>query len=227
MRSSTAARYQSMLLVAACLLWLGGCESDITSPQDDLPLLTEQETAVQAGYFTKIFGQLYGEIQDAVTEKDQYEHRLGGPDLTGSFTLASFDGPTGLSIGLDDPRASFVRIWTNEGQRVEIGTDSGKPLSSITFDLAISPYLNTPGQETGTINGAGVFFAGGYRATFQIAAVDLGPSDYPVAGEILYRTGEENEICISFDGTGSATVETGDFSYRVDLATGDLVLVLP
>jgi len=227
MRSSLTTPFRLILLVTVCLLWLAGCESDFTSPQDELPPLSPQETAAQAGYFAGIFGQLYSEIQDAVTEKDQYEHQLDGPDLAGSFTLASFDGPTGLSIGLDDPRASFVRIWTDQNQQIEIPSDSGNPLSSITFDLAVSSYRNTPGEETGTMDGAGVFFAGGYNATFQLMAVDLSRSAYPGTGEILYRAGEQNEISISFDGTDFATVATVELSYRLNLTTGDLVLVLP
>jgi hypothetical protein len=216
-----------LLSFAGALLMVAGCSSDSTAPNDDLPPVSQEEAATQAGVLSSLMTQFMGEYYDFLSSKDIYTHSFGFvpmDDVRGTFTL-DFQCD-GSPCSKDDEDANYVHIYTDadEAQKVKAYLPGeAMPLATLTFDLEVDPYDNTPGSQNGTINGSGSLAAGEYSSSFVVEDVIMSTADYPPSGSVTYTAGAY-EVRVEFDGTSLADLYIGGELYcQVDLDTGDLV----
>ncbi len=222
-------RMRDVLYFAAFLLALGafaGCESDSTTPQDEVPPLSEDNAVFAAGYLASYIADAYDIYQDALAKAGDKEVSTetfleGG--ISGTYTLdfRAADGTTQAPSG----SAAWVRAFTSEGQGIEVRDDPSDevPLATCTFDAIAFPYDSTPGNESGTVNGGGSLHAGLYTTEFTVEDLELTIADYPPDGALTYTAGEHH-VMVMFDGTRYAAMTVGENNYTVDLDTGTVVL---
>jgi hypothetical protein len=209
------------LLAAGVLLVMAGCESDSTAPKDEVPPISQQAAAQQAGYFASAVAQAYGIYQDALHGKEVIVHDFATGDASGSFTM---DFRTGGAGGTPSPSAlaDYIHIYTDTEQDVRI-TQPGLtiPLAIATFDVVVDPYDATA-PESGTLNGGGRLVSGAYTSTFTVEDLFLNSSTYPPSGALIYTAGD-HEVTVEFDGSQFATLTVGSMIYLVNLDTGELM----
>ncbi len=221
-------RMRDVLFFTAFALALGllvGCESDSTTPQDEVPPLTEDNAVFAAGYLASYVADAYDIYQDALAkagDKEVSTETFVEGGISGTYTLdfRAADGTTQAPSG----SAAWVRAFTSEGQQIEVRDDPEDevPLVVCTFDATAFPYDSTPGAESGTVNGGGSMNAGLYTTEFTVEDLELTIADYPPAGALTYTAGEHH-VVVTFDGTRYADMTVGENDYTVDLDTGTVV----
>jgi hypothetical protein len=221
-------RLRDVALFAAFLLAFGvfvGCESDSTTPQDQVPPLTEENAVFAAGYLASYIAEVYDVYQDGLKKSadkavSTETFVVGG--ISGIYTLdfRAADGTTQAPSG----SAEWVRAFTSEGQQIEVRNDPDDelPLVTCTFDAIAFPYDNTAGNESGTVNGGGSMHAGLYTTEFTVEDLALTIADYPPEGALTYTAGEHH-VMVMFNGTQYAALTVGETDYTVDLDTGEVV----
>jgi hypothetical protein len=209
------------LLAAGILLVVSGCGSDSTAPKDELPPISQQAAAEQAGYFASAVAQAYDIYQDALHGKEVIVHDFTTGDASGTFTMDFRSGGPGGTASASGS-ADYIHIYTDTDQDVRI-TQAGLtiPLVIATFDVEVYPYDATP-PESGTVNGAGTLVSGAYTSTFTIGGVFLNVSSYPPSGTLTYSAGG-HDVTVEFDGSRFATLTVGAEMWLVNLDTGELV----
>jgi hypothetical protein len=223
-------RMRDFSLVFAVLLILGsfaGCESDSTTPQDEVPPPSEANAVFVAGYLASYVSHAYDVFQNALKsagDKAVSTETFTAGGVSGIYTLdfRAADGTTPAPSG----SAEWVHAFTSEGQQIEVRENPGDavPLAICTFDATAFPYVATPDAETGTVNGGGTLHAGLYTTEFTVEDLELSMADYPPAGAITYTAGDHH-VTVQFDGTQYAALTVGENHYTVDLDTGATVLV--
>jgi hypothetical protein len=221
-------RMRDALCFAGFLLVLGmfaGCDSDSTTPQDQVPPLSEDNAVFAAGHIASYIANAYGVFQDAVkSAPDKSTETFATGGISGTYTLnfRAADGTTEVPSG----SAGWVRAFTSEGQQIEVRDDPADevPLAICTFDAIAFPYDPTPGDESGTVNGGGTLHAGLYTTEFTVEDLELNISQYPPSGALTYTAGEHS-VTVVFNGTRYAALTVGENHYTVDLDTGAVVHV--
>jgi hypothetical protein len=225
MKNTTRKLSALALLAAGLLLALAGCESDSTAPKDELPAISQEAAAEQAGYFAYALTQAYDIYQDALGGKEVDIHSFSRGDASGSFTMDFRSGGPG-GTPASSGAADYVHIYTDTGQDVRI-TRSGQdlPLAVATFDVDVYPYDSTP-PESGTLNGGGNLVSGAYTSTFTVTDLVQDTSTYPPSGALGYSAGD-HDVRVVFTGSRMAQLYIGPegsaMLYLVDLDTGDLI----
>ena len=223
-------RMRDCTFMFAALLILGslaGCDSDSTTPQDEIPPPSEANAVFVAGHLAAYVADVYDVFQNALKsagDKEVSTETFTAGGVSGTYTLdfRAADGLTQAPSG----SAGWVRAFTSEGQQIEVRNDPGDdvPLAICTFDATAFPYDPTPGAETGTVNGGGSIHAGLYTTEFTVEDVELTMADYPPAGAITYTAGDHH-VAVQFDGTRYGALTVGEDHYTVDLDTGETVLI--
>ena len=114
----------AMLLVGGALL-LNGCDSDPVTPDDDLPALSEQDVAQQAGAVATILAKLSPQIltfqpSKAAKELGVYPYDFSGnPQVTGSVTLEFFSDSVG-GTHVDYQSANYGMLYTDPGEMLHV-----------------------------------------------------------------------------------------------------------
>jgi hypothetical protein len=214
-------RAAGALLVPVLLaagMFLGGCESDATAPQDPTPALTERDAANQAGYVAMAVAQVgptvvtFSEIGKNVYTRSfigdvsgtvALDFRLGGPDGT----------PATWSAG------DWARLYTEVGEPLNfaIGSSGG-----VTLTLNITADINQ-GLDSAVLGGGGSFQSGVHLATFAFTDLAVtAAGDYPTGGTMSF-TGGGFAMTVAFNGTNLATITvTGHGVWTLNLDTGIL-----
>jgi hypothetical protein len=200
LRGRTAAALLVPVLLAAGM-FLGGCESDATAPQDSAPALTAQDAANQAGYVALAVAQ----VGPAVVTfngagKTVYSHSFLG-DVSGTvkldFRLGGSEGTSATWSAGD-----WARLYTADGEplAIAIGTSGGVAL---TFDISADI---DQGLDSAVLGGGGTFQSGVHLATFTFTDLAVtAAGDYPTGGTMSF-TGGGFAMTVAFNGTNLATI---------------------
>jgi hypothetical protein len=218
-------RMRSFWCITALMLVLGafaGCGSDSTTPQDEVPALSEDNARAQAGLLSRFVSQSYiiyhDAIQSAANKVVAVETFTAG-GISGAYTLdfRAADGTTPSPSG----SAGWVRAYTDVGQQIEVRVNSSAvdPLVTCTFDVHADPY-SSAGDESGTVNGFGTLCTvTGDTTTFTVENLVLNINPYPPDGALTYTAGAHH-VSVEFDGDQTAAMTVGANNYTVNLDTG-------
>jgi hypothetical protein len=228
-------RMRSFWCGTALMLVLGafaGCGSDSTTPQDEVPALTEDNAVFAAGYLASYISNAYGVYQGALksaADKAVSVETFTEGGIHGDYTLdfRADDGTTPSPSG----SAEWLRAYTAAGQQIEVYSEpydpdadpAQVPLATCTFDAIAFPYDHTDGAESGTVNGGGTLHAGAYTTTFTVDDLELNVDEYPPSGALSYTAGE-HLVVVTFDGSSVAGMTVGENHYHVNLNTGVVTL---
>lgn len=205
-------------LLLAAGMFLGGCESDATAPQEPAPQLSEREAASQAGLVAMAVVQVGPEVitfNDA--GKTVYERSfIGGEnEVSGTifldFRMGSADGASATWVN-----GTWVRLYTAAGEPLNIAIGSGSAQLVLDINAALNRTLNTA-----VVGGGGSFASGPYAATFSFTNLAIAAANnYPTGGSMTFN-GAGFVITVTFNGTNTATlVVQGHGTWSINLDTG-------
>lgn len=219
----------ALVLLLACGLLLGGCESDSVAPNDDLPQVTEQEAAQQAALVAAGVSRVgpalvnFDGSKSLEDEPGFYTYTFpSGGDVSGSIHLQYYSGgPSGVPSMWDD--ADYGRLFTPVGSLLVISLDLGGgvvPTVGLGFQIQGDIDRDT---DSAVVNGVGNFVSGDMMAGFSFSDLLVsGLSSYPSGGTMGFTSGTL-ELTVIFDGDHTANVEIGEVvSYVIDLDTGEV-----
>jgi len=220
------------ILVLACGVLVGGCESDSVAPHDELPELTEREATQQAALVAVGLAQVGPELLTFNGFK-ALENELGvyirtfpeGGDITGSVILEYFTGGPGGTHSLWGD-ADYGLLYTPEGEMVMIEIEVPE-VGTAVFGLDFELHGDIDqGADTATISGSGNLSTGDWNPSFTITDVVLTElSSYPEGGSLEFVTGALN-LMVEYGGDETATVSINDLiTYEIDLDTGIVTLI--
>jgi hypothetical protein len=218
LRGRTAAALLAPLLLAATM-FLGGCESDATAPQDPAPTLSAQETANQAGYVAMAVAQVGPAIVTFNgTGKNVYSHSFPSP-LSGTakldFRQGGSDGtPATWSAG------DWARLYTADGEPLTIAI-ANMGGAALTFDISAGI---DQGLDSATLGGGGTFRSGVYLATFTFTDLAVSGAGGNRTSGTMSFTGGGFAMTVRFHGTDNLATITvaGHAPWTINLATGEL-----
>ncbi len=206
-------------LLLATGMFLGGCESDATAPQDPTPALTEQDAATQAGLVAMAVTQVGPEVINFSEPGKQVYTRTFSGDIVGSvsldFRMGSADGaPATWALG------TWVRMFTDTGAPLVIAVGNAGGTAQLGLD--VNATLNRV-ADTAVVSGGGTFASGPYSAAFSFASLTVDAAgSYPTGGSMTF-TGGDFTMTVAFDGTNTATITITDHgTWYVNLDTGEV-----
>ncbi len=212
------------MLLLGGLLMLAGCSDDPVAPQDEIPDLTADDVAHQAGFVAAaagVVGPLVIDF-DGKTDKDSYSHTFDS-DVTGTVHMDYFlGGAAGTPVPWNE--ADYAHLYTADGEWLTVALGVGGTVT-LTFDIGADLDRDA---DTATINGGGTFATGPHSATFTFNDLVVAKgSSYPSSGSLTF-TGGGHTATVTFDGSSFAhlSVAGGD-DYSVNLQTGEVLLVVP
>lgn len=203
-------------LLLAAGMFLGGCESDATAPQEPAPQLSEQDATGQAALVAMAVAEVGPEVVTFSEVGKTVYSRSFATDVTGTVWL---DFRTGGADGASATWSTgdWARLYTADGEPLSIAIGQG---GSVQLTLDIDADINQ-GLDTAVVGGGGTFASGVYNATF--AFTDLAVSaanNYPTGGTMTFN-GAGFVMTVTFNGTNVATVAvTGHGAWLVNLDTG-------
>ena len=213
----------TLLLLSATGWLLTGCESDATAPDDELPPLTGEDVATQAGYFAQAMLEVaplaltYGAKADESDGLFTYTFAPGDP-VQGTVNLyfEQAGQPSGPSV------ADFCRLWTGEGAPLQASpVQDGVPWL-VAFELEAELDQQA---GTGTVAGSGTLTIGDYVADWTVTGYAISDGgQWPAAGTLVF-TNEGQTATVTFDGDQTATVTADGQTWILDLQTGTLTEV--
>jgi len=203
-------------LLLAAGMFLGGCESDATAPQDPAPQLSEQEAASQAGLVAMAVVQVGPEvITFNEAGKTVYTKSFIG-DVSGTiyldFRMGSADGASATWVN-----GTWVRLYTAAGEPLNIPIgESGSAQLVLDINAALNRTLNTA-----VVGGGGSFASGPYAATFSFTDLAIAAAgNYPTGGSMTFN-GAGFVMTVTFNGTNTATLAVEDHgTWFINLDTG-------
>ncbi len=208
-------------VLALGLLVLGGCDSDSTAPQDELPSLSQTGAAQQTGFVAMAVASLGPEI---VTydggSKELYTYTFGGASgITGVVNIDYRDG------GSDGDPATFetgdwAHLWTPNVEGITGETSVGGSVS-LTFDVE-AEVVQASDTATILVGSTGGFTSGGYTGTFALDSVVVTAASYPSSGTVVFSSGGFT-MTITYDGDSTALISVGGVTtWVVNLDDGSL-----
>lgn len=221
-------RVAAGLLMATAALWLAGCESDSVAPQDELPAMTKDDVAQQAGIVAaglhKLGPQLLRFTPPKGKEVGVYVYEFPTePYVTGRVTMEFFTGGAGGTHAAYDV-ADYGMLYTDEGEMLDITlTFPGDIELGLGLELDVAGAID---QVAGTADVSG----GGHLDTdlfdtdftFTNVVVTRDPEGYPDSGTLTLASGSLVAV-VTFDGDDSAVIAfDGDDLFMVDLDTGQV-----
>ena len=228
------------ILLLACGVLVGGCESDSVTPHDEIPELTEREATQQAALVAAGLARVGPQLLlfDGTKSGDKDEEGVYTQDfadfeyITGTVILEYFNGgPGGIHCVWDEADYGLLYTWddpeTSEEEGVTVALDLGggvEPIFGLTFDLDGNIDQEA---DTATVSGDGTLLMEGFPPQpFTITEVVLtGVSDYPDGGELGFTVGSL-VLVVVYDGDDTATVNINDVAiYVIDLDTGIVTLI--
>ncbi len=215
-----------LLLLAAALWLVVGCESESVAPHDELPELTASDVAAQAGYTAATISQVGPYIFEDLTPgtKDPYSYSFPeGGDGEGTVYFDCFLGAVPSTY--EDADNVDMYTATDENITFNFELDDENVVSMVlTFNLHAEPFNDDP--PTATVTGSGTIDFGSYAGDFEIDQVVLdGSEEHPEDGELIF-TIDDMTATVTYDGDNTATVtittDDGTETYSINLDTGEI-----
>jgi hypothetical protein len=221
LRGRTAAALLVPVLLAAGM-FLGGCESDATAPQDLAPALTEQDAANQAGYAAFAVAQVGPKVVTYSPSKQTYQ--LEFPDTGPVSGKVSLDFRLGGSGGTPATYSAgnWARLYTADGQALAVAALVGTGNSALlTFDITAD--INNQSPKSAVLDGVGTFQTGVHQGTFSITHLSVTAAAHSYPTGAMSFTGGGFASTVTFNGTVVARITvTGHPSWSFNLVTGAL-----
>ncbi|MDX2472964.1 MAG: hypothetical protein QNL91_04590 [Candidatus Krumholzibacteria bacterium] len=218
----------SMVLIlpaVAGLILLGGCSNDPVTPQDELPALSADDVATQAGLMAMAAGIVAPQTVDFAgkSDKDSYQYPFTG-DVVGVVFLDYYTGGAGGTSAPWDT-ADYVELYTADDAPLVATVGEGTIVLGFVLNADLD-RVSTPNMAT--INGGGTFASGGYGATFIFSnLVVVQGNSYPDSGLMIF-SGGGHVGTVTFNGSSTATMAMSDgTSWIVDLTSGEISENLP
>lgn len=214
-------RFLLVILAVAGLALLAGCDSDPVAPQDDLPVLTEEEAAFQSAAVALTWATISHMAIDnpGVGAKTASAYPVTGAGFSGDVWIDWRTLEGGEDATWDT--AGWVRVFTETGAPVVYTTSLG---GTTEFNLDVASNI-VRDPTTGVINGGGSMVSGDYTLSYGITNLTVEEGEpYPLEGSIAVAT-QGHSVMIQFDGSRYAilTVNVNTQEYwEVDLETGDV-----
>jgi hypothetical protein len=212
----------SLLLLVTAAWLLGGCSSDSTSPNDNLPPLEKADVAAQSGFLAVAMVDIapIGATFSGKAE-GEYVYTFMPPDpVQGTVNLLFHDGgPDGTPS--TPAQADWVRATTPADAPLSVAlVEDGLPWL-LAFNL-VSDIDRA--SDTATVGGAGTLVVGNYTAAWTLDGLVVFSDDsgaWPAEGTLTF-TNEGITAVVTFDGDHTATVTVDGDVYMLDLNDGDL-----
>lgn len=218
--------YLTLALVAAVAM-LAGCDSDSTTPNDELPALTNEDVATQTGYVTTALTENMLEIVFAPSSsKDLGEYDYTFDPATGIVgTVHSefrTDGPTGDLTDYDS--AGWCRVYTTDDLVLTVEALVEGFESDVTWTLGFNLTATIAGN-TATISGTGALGLGDFTPTFTVdEVVVLDGNDLPQSGTLTF-VNSGITATVTFDGGNLVTLTIGTASWQLNVDEGTITAV--
>jgi len=215
-----------IVMLLGVMAWLvGGCSSESTAPNDDLPQLTEGDVATQSGFMAMAVVQISPvafccEPDGKADASDgNYLFSFTPGDAVQGDVLLHFrvGGENGTPSGYDV--ADWGRAWTADEAPLTIEVVDGGALLEADFVLT-----STLDRDAGTAvtNGSGTLTLVDYVADWTLEAITLEEDgDYPTSGTLTF-TNEGITGTVTFDGDNTASLTVGEMTWSVELNDGSL-----
>ena len=210
-----------LAVVALCGFLLGGCDSDSTAPDDELPTLSQNDVINQAALTAVAVAAAANTIVTySGPSKELYSYDFGpSSDIQGTVNLDYYlggAGGTSSTFALGD----YCHMWTPEpaGLTMDLDTGGGAALS---FDVVASIVQ---AQDTATIavGSSGTFTSGDYSSSFTFFDLVVTTADYPTSGSMSF-SGGAHTVTVTYDGDNTASLEiTGEGTWSVNLDDGTI-----
>ncbi len=216
----------ALTLMLGAGLWLTGCESDTVAPHDNLPELTPEDVAYQAGALATASGRFLPQLVEfSGTDKTEYTYTFPaqGSDVTGTvhfdFRLGGADGSSA-----DFDAADWGHMYTGIDSPLSFAVGAG---GNVELKFSILADIVQATQTATLLEGsAGTFVGGDYLAVFSFDGVVITAGEgYPSAGIITFIS-SGHVLVVTFDGDETATISLDDVpTWIVNLNSGVLVEV--
>jgi len=207
-----------IVLLTAGLL-LTGCESDSTAPEDELPVLSDEDVATQSGAMAASMTQVFPRIWEPASGKDngEYEYTFPGGSAVQGTVYSEFRDVEGGDL-VDYDVAGWALVLTEDPLSITL-LDGGIPW---LLGFTITADIDQAADEA-TATGVGTLVVGDYNAAFTLDAVVVEDGDdYPASGSITFIN-EGITAVVTFDGDNLVTVTVGEDSWTVDLDDGSII----
>jgi hypothetical protein len=217
-----------LMLMLTAAWFLGGCSSDSTAPNDDLPPLSNEDIAGQAGFLAVALVQIaplsvdYDGAKSPAQGEYTYTFAPGDP-VQGTVNLEFRDGgPSGDLAHYAD--ADWSRAYTSSGAPLSVEVIEGAVPWVLSFNLTSDIDRQ---NDTATVNGSGLLIVGSYLATWSLDALVVYSGEtttWPGSGTMTF-TADGRTATVTFDGDHTATIEIDGETYILDLENGALTPV--
>jgi hypothetical protein len=204
-------------LAVAGLALFAGCDSDSVAPNDNLPAITAEDAANQAGAVAMAWTTIaHLAIDDpGAMAKAATAHPVDGAGFSGEVWIDWRTEEGGADAAWNT--AGWVRVFTETGAPVVYTTPLG---GETAFVLDVAAAIERD-PTTGEINGGGSMVSGDYTLSYGVTGLIVQEgADYPLDGSIGVDT-QGHSVMIQFDGDNTAilTVDMSEY-WVVNLDTG-------
>ena len=219
-------RTVAILAALALLGLLAGCESDAVAPQDELPPVTVQGAATQAGIVAAAVTEASQKLVQTIgIDKDVVEEPITGQGgVVGSVFLDFRTGPDGAPA--TPAAATWARLYTATGSPLTYTDPRAGGVTTFALDLMAD--LDRAGDTAKVLQGSnGVMTSGDNVVAFAMTGVITGSVGYPDDGT-LDVTSADHFAQVTFNGTNEATaVVDHERTFIVNLDTGLVTEIFP
>lgn len=212
------------VLLLASGLAMTGCESDPVAPHDELPALTPEGAAQQAGVMASGLAQTSPQL--FYTLKNAYTYSFVGIDaIDGTVYLEFRDGgEEGTLEGIAPNAADWGWIYTAADEPLDfmIEVVAGSP-GHVYLSFDIKGDIDQPTHTATLLEGSGgSYVAGEYTGTFDFSGVVVTQGADSPTGTMTVQT-NDYVVTVVYDGDSTALLTIADVgSWLVDLDDGTL-----
>ena len=218
-----------VLLLTAGLA-LTGCDSDSVAPQDELPPLTANGAAQQAGVMAAGLAQASPQIVDfsGTPVKNVYSYDFAGQDAIEGMVYLDFRMGSETGDPATSSAGTWARLYTASGSPVDFMIEiiAGSP-GHIYLAFDIRANVNQATHSAVILeNSTCTYAAGDYSGTCSFSDIHLqmGASS-PTSGTMTIVAGSHTSV-VTFDGDHTATVVVDEAaSWSIDLDTGQVTAI--
>lgn len=220
-----ATKTATALALLVLLGVLAGCESEATAPQDELPPVTVQGAATQAGIVAAAVTEASQKLVQSIgIDKDVVTEPINQGGVVGTVSIDFRIGPDGPPA--TSATATWAHLYTGEGAPLTYTNPEGGGVT--TFALGLMADLDRNADTAKILDGsAGTMVSGENVVDFTVTGVIEGSVGYPSDGT-LDVTSADHFAQVTFNGTNEATmIVDHERTFIVNLDTGAYTEIFP